>query len=556
MSSEKNRVLIVDDLQINRIVLASLLATQGILADQVESGAECLALCEKNEYDLILLDHRMPEMDGAETLMRLKELFASKKREIPVICHTTEEGRDNINLYKAAGFADVLIKPVDPGEFFQVLMTYLSDDKEFQDQESYPVIADETAEVIEIDQREEVEKLPLWLKLVPQIDLMAGISNCGSAEDYLDALYVFYSSIDEKSEEIEHFLYYEEWTMYALRIHSLKSMARLVGAKKLADKAADLEAAARSENYRIVHRDTPDFIASYREFKKLLSELSSEDVLNIEEPEEPSPAAEPVIGYIGDNILYIQSGKGIVKKGIENNLTENGFNVISIPDEPDLIIANRNMADIIIYNPSMSDDSNISITMNLLGELCQDNAKILCLTGDAGSIDNALNSYGAHRVSKTYLRPVDMDRLVRDMKYYAYLEDEFHRQKTLFVTDDDPGYLAVIDHWLSPEYNVLCFTDADSLMDGFTTVTPDLILLDLEMPDKNGCDIMKMIRKELPDLTTPIIFLTGNNDKEMVMKVLESKPDGYLLKTTQKDALLDLIRRFFAENLFKHTQEI
>ncbi len=91
-------------------------------------------------------------------------------------------------------------------------------------------------------------------------------------------------------------------------------------------------------------------------------------------------------------------------------------------------------------------------------------------------------------------------------------------------------------------------------MNGFSTVTPDLILLDLEMPEKNGCDIMKMIRREHPDLMTPIIFLTGNNDKDMVMKVLESKPDGYILKTTQKEALQDLIRRFFAEYMFKQTQ--
>ena len=270
MRKEKSRVLIVDDMQINRIVLASLLATQGIMSDQAESGADCLSLCEKNEYDLILLDHRMPDMDGAETLMKLKELFASGKREIPVICHTTEEGRDNVNLYKAAGFADVLIKPIDPAEFFQVLMTYLSDDKEFPDPELTPASTEELEEDIPEDPREEIEKLPLWLKLVPQIDLVSGIANCGSADDYLDALYVFYSSIDEKSKELEHFLHYEDWTMYALRIHSLKSVARLVGAKKLADKAAELESNTRSEKYPPVRKDTPDFMRAYREFSVLL----------------------------------------------------------------------------------------------------------------------------------------------------------------------------------------------------------------------------------------------------------------------------------------------
>ena len=555
MRKEKSRVLIVDDMQINRIVLASLLATQGIMSDQAESGADCLSLCEKNEYDLILLDHRMPDMDGAQTLMKLKELFASGKREIPVICHTTEEGRDNVNLYKAAGFADVLIKPIDPAEFFQVLMTYLSDDKEFPDPEPTPASTEDLKENIPEDPREEIEKLPLWLKLVPQIDLVSGIANCGSADDYLDALYVFYSSIDEKSKELEHFLHYEDWTMYALRIHSLKSVARLVGAKKLADKAAELESNTRSEKYPPVRKDTPDFIRAYREFSVLLKELGNKDILSTEEINEITPEGENTSKYISNNILYIQSGRGIVKKGIENNLTESGFTVISIPDEPDLIIAHRNAADIVIYNPSMSDNAHIGITMSLLGELCQDNAKFLCLTGDSGAIDTAMNSFGSHRVSRTYPRPVNMDDLIRDMKLFASLEEEYHRKKTLFITDDDPGYLAVIEHWLSPEYNVLCFTDAYSVMRSFSTVTPDLILLDLEMPKTDGCELMKMIKEKHPDLTAPIIFLTGNNDRDIVIKVLESKPDGYLLKTSQKDAILDLIRRFFAESMFKQAQE-
>ena len=551
MRTKKSRVLIVDDMQINRIVLASLLATQGIMSDQAESGADCLSLCEKNEYDLILLDHRMPDMDGAQTLMKLKELFASGRREIPVICHTTEEGRDNITLYKASGFADVLIKPVEPIEFFQVIMTYLSDENEFPDPGVAPSSNKNIPEDIPDDPREEIEKLPLWLKLVPHIDLVSGIANCGSADDYLDALYVFYSSIEEKSKELEHFLHYEDWTMYALRIHSLKSVARLIGAKKLADKAAELESNTRSEKYPPVRKDTPDFIRSYREFSVLLKELGNRDLLSNDASVDTTSENENETKYINKNILYIQSGKGIVKKGIENNLTENGFTVISIPDEADLIIAHRNVADVVIYNPSMSDNAHIGITMNLLGELCQDNAKFLCLTGDSGSIEAAMNSYGSHRVSRTYPRPVNMDELIKDMKLFSNLEEEYHRRKTLFITDDDPGYLAVIERWLSPEYNVLCFTDAYSVMRSISTVTPDLILLDLEMPKTDGCELMKMIHTGHPDLKTPIIFLTGNNDRDIVIKVLESKPDGYLLKTSQKDAILDLIRRFFAESMFK-----
>ncbi len=114
MENKASRVLIVDDMFANRIILSSLLASRGITSDQVETERECIELCENNDYDLILLDHRMPDLDGVDTLVRLKEIFKTKKKKTPVVCHTTEEGRKNINLYKAAGFADVLIKPIDP----------------------------------------------------------------------------------------------------------------------------------------------------------------------------------------------------------------------------------------------------------------------------------------------------------------------------------------------------------------------------------------------------------------------------------------------------------
>ena len=567
MEIRKSRVLIVDDMQINRIVLASILATHGIMSDQAENGLECISLCEKNDYDLVLLDHRMPELDGVDTLVRLKELFKERKKDVPIICHTTEEGRSNVNLYKAAGFADVLIKPIDPRELFEAIMVYLKRDDAINAPNEDPsmsllpdtdVSSNTDLQDLEIDIKKEIEKLPVWLKIIPQLDLSAGVNNCGDHEDYLDALYIFYSSVDEKADELESFLEYEDWTMYALRVHSLKSMARLIGAKKLGKTAAMLEAAAREENYDLIRRETMDFLKSYREFKASLSPLEEEEIFSRKEKE---PEQAPFVNASVNNpfhrpsILYIQSGEGIIKKGIEKNLTEAKFNVITIPDEPDRIIASRNDADIIIYNPGTNDSSNIGITMNLLGEICQDDSKILCLTGEITDINSAMSSNGSHRVSKVYPRPVEIKSFVQDMQYYAELQEEFHRKKTIFVVDDDPGYLSVIGHWLSPYYNVQCFNSGSEMLSGLSTVTADLLLLDLEMPKMDGFDLMKIIRTDHTDPPIPIILLTGNSNKDIVFHVLEYKPDGYLLKTSPKENILDVIHRFFAESMFRLSQK-
>ncbi len=566
MDIRKPRVLIVDDMQINRIVLASILATHGIMSDQAESGMECISLCEKNDYDLVLLDHRMPELDGVDTLVRLKELFGERKKEVPIICHTTEEGRSNVNLYKAAGFADVLIKPIDPRELFEAIMVYLKDDDTSKEPKGeVSSISDlsepetvSTLDVTDIDIKKEIEMLPVWLKIIPQMDLTAGVTNCGDHEDYLDALYIFYSSVDEKADELEGFLEFEDWTMYALRVHSLKSMARLIGAKKLGKTAAMLEAAAREENHDLIRRETKDFLKSYREFKNSLSPLEDEEIFS-NKAKEPEPANEIVSNennpFHHPSILYIQSGEGIVKKGIEKNLTEAKFNVITIPDEPDRIIASRKDADIVIYNPGTNDASNIGITMNLLGEICQDDSKILCLTGEIADINRAMTSNGSHRVSRTYPRPVEIKTFVKDMQFFTELENEFHRKKTIFVVDDDPGYLSVIGHWLSPFYNVQCFNSGSEMLAGLSTVTADLLLLDLEMPKMDGIDLMKIIRTDHTDPPIPIILLTGNSNKDIVFHVLEYKPDGYLLKTSPKENILDVIHRFFAESMFKISRD-
>lgn len=560
MDNTTSRVLIVDDMAMNRLVLSSLLATHGIIADQAESGMECIKLCQQQDYDLILLDHRMPYMDGVDTLIRLKEMFKERDIEVPIICHTTSEGKQNINLYKAAGFADVLIKPIDPNELFDVIMTYLPGETDTKtSSESAPDTALSDAPSDEKSAEDEIDKLPLWLKLVPHIDLVAGIANNGSAEDYLDALYIFYSSIEEKADEICYFLENCDWTMYALRVHSLKSMARLVGAKKLGDQAARLEIASHEGDVQTVRKNTRSLIESYLAFSTLLKRLSDPEfsdqfLQRAEPPQEEAAPPEPEFDY-ARSVLFIQSGQGIIQKSVQNNLESAGFFVTSIPDEPDRIIAHRKDSGIIIYHTGHSDNAHIGITMSLLSEICQDDNKILCLTGEMSDLKTAMQTNGSYRVSKCYQRPINLNEFLKDMEFFSYLQKDYLRKKTIYIVDDDKSYLSVIERWLLGEYNVSGFCNVKDALGGLSAVIPDLILLDYEMPEMNGFELMKTIRASYPDTRIPIIFLTGKNDKDLVFKVLEYKPDGYLLKTSQKDTILDVIHRFFAESMFKLSQK-
>ena len=68
--------------------------------------------------------------------------------------------------------------------------------------------------------------------------------------------------------------------------------------------------------------------------------------------------------------------------------------------------------------------------------------------------------------------------------------------------------------------------------------------------------IMQKIKSDPAEKEIPIIFLTGKNDRDHVFKILETKPDGYLLKSSQKDSLIDAINRFFSECAFKESLEV
>ena len=555
MEKESSRVIIVDDMVINRMIISSLLAGNGIKADQAESGRECIELCKKNDYDLILLDHRMPEFDGVDTLVALKDIFKDKGRDVPVICHTTEEGRKNINLYKAAGFADVLIKPIDPKQLADVLITYLPERDALPDEDDTlleEIIND--SDIID-DERDELDKLPDWLKTVPHIDLVKGIDNCGSAEDYIDALYVFYSSIDEKSDDIAHFRNFDELTMYKLSVHSLKSMSALVGARDLSVLARELEEAAKNEDIKAIRDKTPELLESYRKFKKLLSPLM-DDVRRLveetacEEEKEEDEDTSTKRYMESRTVLYIRSGKGIVTKGIEKSLSDIDYRVISVEDEPDEIIKYKDEADIILYHPVSGGESHIGITMNLLSEICCDDMKIFLLMGDSSDIEIAKKSSGFNAVSEVYSRPVNMQRFVDDIEHFTSLLEEYHRKKTIFIVDDDPDYISVVTRWLSKDYQISAFNAGEELIKGLSVSKPDLILMDYEMPGLDGYDLMKYIKSDEATRDIPVIFLTGKNDREHVFKILNYKPDGYLLKTSQKENLIGSIDRFFLESLF------
>ena len=231
----KAKILVVDDTAMNLTVVKGLLKQTKIQIDTAESGYECLDMVKKNHYDIIFLDHRMPGMDGIETLKAMMTLQGNINQSTPKISLTANAISGAREQYIAAGFEDYLTKPINSAALETLIMRYLP-----KDLVETPIEEDES------DAAQEQSTLPSWLKEVDGLDVKAGVEHCGDVESYLTALTVFAEGVKSGADEIQRYFDAEDCKNYTTKVHALKSSARVIGAKELSERARRLEEAGNS----------------------------------------------------------------------------------------------------------------------------------------------------------------------------------------------------------------------------------------------------------------------------------------------------------------------
>ncbi|MBR7042451.1 MAG: response regulator [Bacilli bacterium] len=117
------KVLLVDDNLLNLKVAEKLLKKYGLQVTSVNSGLECLNVTKNNKYDLVLMDHMMPEMDGIHTLYNLKKRASGF--DTPTVVLTANAIEGSKEMYLSEGFVDYLSKPIDQVELDRVLREQL-----------------------------------------------------------------------------------------------------------------------------------------------------------------------------------------------------------------------------------------------------------------------------------------------------------------------------------------------------------------------------------------------------------------------------------------------
>lgn len=120
--------MVVDDTPINLKVFQGLLKQTGIQIDVAHSGMECVERASEKKYDVIFVDHMMPDLDGLQTLERLKRDRLSPNLNTPIIALSANAISGSREYYMQQGFSEYLMKPIDPPKLERMLLKFLPED--------------------------------------------------------------------------------------------------------------------------------------------------------------------------------------------------------------------------------------------------------------------------------------------------------------------------------------------------------------------------------------------------------------------------------------------
>lgn len=243
-TAPKAKLLVVDDNLMNRKVVRGLLKQSGMQIYEAASGRECLQLLREYSFDLIFLDHMMPEMDGIETFHKMQEEGLGEG--IPIIMLTANAIVGSKERYLKEGFHDFLSKPIIPEKLDKIIMQFLPEEL---------LQINGAMEGEEEAQKEESEMDVLRNKF-PEIDFEKGLENCGGEEEFYLEIFNDYIHLPIKA-ELEEFMAKKDYKNYCVAIHGFKSNSYAVGAKELGDLAFEME--------KMTRESMPENLAEYQE---------------------------------------------------------------------------------------------------------------------------------------------------------------------------------------------------------------------------------------------------------------------------------------------------
>lgn len=271
-------ILVVDDNEVNLKIVVGLAKNTKLQIDTALSAAEGLKLIRQHSYQLLLIDHMMPEMDGIEMLQHVKTMDGGIYKDIPAVAITANALSGAKQTYLDAGFCGYLSKPIDPERFEQIIKDNLPQEYVTECEDGN---GDTATEGQETDGTSDPKQAEEWS--IPGIDIAKALSYIGgSRELYISLLQTYLDGSEERIRKLEECKNKEDIFNYDITIHGLKGISASIGADSMAVAAAGLEEACKDPQTAMtyIQMNHDQAVSRYRELleqiKKWLANIETD----------------------------------------------------------------------------------------------------------------------------------------------------------------------------------------------------------------------------------------------------------------------------------------
>lgn len=248
------RVLVVDDNAINLTVAEGLLEPLKMKVDTALSGKEAIGKISAKHYDIIFMDHMMPELDGVETTHIIRHLY-KEYNDVPIIALTANAVDGMKQKFLHEGMDDFVAKPIEYRTLVSKVKQWLPIEK----------VQKADNGLKKPENEEAVKEI-----VVGDLDTKSAITLLGNEKLFWSVLKDYYRVIDKKSKLIKELMDKEDWPGYTIEVHALKSASKQIGAISLSEKAAAMEKAGNEGEVEQIRQCTDEMLQQYRGYLSIL----------------------------------------------------------------------------------------------------------------------------------------------------------------------------------------------------------------------------------------------------------------------------------------------